>query len=381
MKVLFVLEYFYPHVGGVETSFLNLARELAKHNDVMVITSWIPGTDLQEVYEKINILRVKTPSYARRFWFTIISLKTLLKLAGNFDYIHTTAYNAALPAWLVSKILKKRIVITVPEVFGKNWFNLGERNMFLNTFFYLYEQILFRLPFDLYIAISRSTKKDLLRNFKIDQKKVRIIYCILDLDFWNPRKYNGNKIRKKLELNDKFVYLYYGRPGISKGLEYLLMAVHDISISIPNSLLMLILSNDPRNRYEMMKDIIEKEKISDSVLLLESLNYRDLPYYIAAADCVVVPSLTEGFGYSAIESAIMDKIVISTKVGAIPELNPNGFFIKAKSSRTIANSLSLVVNNKKNSNNIRKRLIRILDRENILDNYLRSVRAILSNRC
>ena len=111
MKVLFVLEYFYPHVGGVETSFLNLARELAKHNDVMVITSWIPGTDLQEVYEKINILRVKTPSYARRFWFTIISLKTLLKLAGNFDYIHTTAYNAALPAWLVSKILKKRIVI------------------------------------------------------------------------------------------------------------------------------------------------------------------------------------------------------------------------------------------------------------------------------
>ena len=40
MKILYILDYFYPYVGGVPTVFLNLAREMVtKGHEVTVLTS------------------------------------------------------------------------------------------------------------------------------------------------------------------------------------------------------------------------------------------------------------------------------------------------------------------------------------------------------
>ncbi|MDI6785161.1 MAG: glycosyltransferase family 4 protein [bacterium] len=380
MKILFVLEYFYPHVGGVETSFFNLIKELSKDNELLVITTKIPNTSKHEFFDGINILRVSVPPFARRFWFTLFSLKALFGNAGKYDYIHTTAYNAAFPAWLVAKILRKKIVITVPEVFGADWFRLGERNIFLSALYYIYEQILFRLNFDLYIAISISTKNNLLDNFKISPKKIKVIYCLLDLDFWNPNKYHKKNVRKILGFRNEFLYLYYGRPGISKGVEYLVRAVPIIRKSIPKSRLILILSKDPYDKYLIIKKIIKQLNIENNVLLLESKNIKELPYYIVAADCVVVPSLTEGFGYCAVESTIMNKIVISTRVGAIPELNPKALFIKPKSEQAIAKALSFVNMNKKMNTDGRKNLIRMLNKRRILEIYKKAIKIILLSK-
>ena len=380
MKILFVLEYFYPHVGGVETSFSNLTRELAKNNEVLVITTRLPNSPKRERFEGVSILRIDVPPFARRFWFTFLSLKTLLMKASGYDYIHTTAYNAAFPAWFVSKILRKKIVITVPEVFGLDWFKLDEKNILLKTLYYVYEQVLFRLNFDLYIAISESTKKNLLDNFQIPSNKVKVIYCILDLDFWNPENYEGKSVREALGLEKVFLYLYYGRPGISKGVEYLVRAVPIIKKILPSSKLILILSRDPHSRYLMVKGMIKQLKIENDVLLLESVSREELPNYISAVDCVVVPSLTEGFGYCAVESTIMNKTVISTKVGAIPELNPKGLFIKTKSEQAIAEALRFVNTKKKNSTSVRNDLIKILNKKKILKLYTNVVRTMLLSK-
>lgn len=381
MKVLFVLEYFYPHIGGVETSFLALARELAKDNEVAVITTWLPNTRTKEVYENIKIQRVKTPRFARRFWFTFLSLWSVITAAKSCDYIHTTLYNAALPAWIASKLCKKKIVLTVPEIFGKKWFGLGEKSYILAFLFYLYEKLILSLKFDLYIAISKSTKTDLLKNFSIPQNKIEVIYCILDLEFWDPRKYDGTAIRKKYNLDNKFVYLYYGRPGISKGLEYLLAAVKDISKNIPNSKLFLILSHDPLNRYEMMKKIIDETGTKKSVVLIDPVPYKELPNYIMAADCVVVPSLTEGFGYCAVETNLMGKPLIATKVGAIPEISSLKVYIKPKSSKDIIEQVRKVYSNSIDDLTIREiRMIRsMLNNQKIISSYRKTISVMLNN--
>jgi D-inositol-3-phosphate glycosyltransferase len=45
MRILFVLEYYAPHVGGAETLFQNLCEGLTARGHVVdVITSKIAGT-------------------------------------------------------------------------------------------------------------------------------------------------------------------------------------------------------------------------------------------------------------------------------------------------------------------------------------------------
>ncbi|MBU0626082.1 hypothetical protein KKH82_01285 [Patescibacteria group bacterium] len=42
-----------------------------------------------------------------------------IKLAKQHDVIHTTTYNAAIPASIIGRISKRKVVITVHEIFGK----------------------------------------------------------------------------------------------------------------------------------------------------------------------------------------------------------------------------------------------------------------------
>ena len=132
-----------------------------------------------------------------------------------------------------------------------------------------------------------------------------MVYCGVDYGHWNPIKYDGKKIRKQLGLEKNFVYLFTGRPGVSKGLEYLIKAVP--LISVPNAKLLAIVSKDKayRKRYKLIIRLIEKLKIKDKVVIHDSVPYKELPNYIKAADTVVVPSLAEGFGFTTAEACAM----------------------------------------------------------------------------
>ena len=55
-----------------------------------------------------------------------------------------------------------------------------------------------------------------------------------------------------------------------------------------------------------------------------------------ASDCIVIPSLSEGFGFSALEACNAGKIVVSTNAGSLPEVVfGKHVFVEAGSSRAI----------------------------------------------
>src|SRR4029079_13231138 len=95
LRILFILEYFPPHVGGVETLFENLTAALARDGHrVTVITLHLPGTRVRERRNGVEILRVRTPQRARRYLFTLMSLPVVIRHAVRADILHTTTYNA-----------------------------------------------------------------------------------------------------------------------------------------------------------------------------------------------------------------------------------------------------------------------------------------------
>jgi len=320
MKILFVMEYFTPHIGGAEVLFDNLCKGLAAGgNEVTIITSKLNGTKEFEISEGVKIHRVKVPLKGARYWFTFLSIPKILKNAKYCDLINTTTYNGAFPAWIVARLRKKPCIITVLESNPAMWKESGFQGIVM-WMHKLYENFLFRLPFTRYVAISEYTRECLVKYFGVSKSKIDIIYCGVDYELFNPVKANGTRVRKNLQLNGEFTYIYYGRPGFTKGVEYLINAVPMISKNINNSKLILILAKDPKSRYEDIIRRIEILKIADKVILLEPVSREELPDYISAADCVVIPSLTEGFGLSAAEACAMKKPLVTTNICSLPEV-------------------------------------------------------------
>lgn len=347
MKVLFVLENYLPHIGGVEMVFKNLSEGLVKRgHSVDIVTHRLKGTAKFEVINGVKVHRVSC--LGSRYLFTFLALPKALSLARKADIIHTTTFNAAPPAWLAAKISGKKCVITVHEVWVNQWDKLADMGWLGKKMHSLLERMIYMLPYRHYVCVSQSTQRQLL-GIRKGKNNSSVVYNGVDYEHLNPKKYSGTEVRKKLGLQKNFIYMFFGRPGVSKGVEYLIRAVPLISQRIPNSKLVLILSKDKayRKRYDYMIHLIEKLGMKDRIALLEPQPYNELPNFIKSADCIVLPSLAEGFGYQVVEAAELGVPIVATNTTSIPEVIYGDYvLIKPKDPEAIAVGVEMVHNGK-----------------------------------
>ncbi len=340
MRILFVLENYLPHIGGAEVVFKSLAEELVKTGfSVDLVTHRLKHTKSFEVINGVHVHRVRC--FDSRYLFTFFSILKVVQLVRKADVIHTTTFNGAPPAWLASKLTGKKCILTVHEVWVGKWRQLIDKG-FISAFFHNFlEKIIYLLPFDAYACVSKNTQRDLIK-MRIPQDKAHVVYNGVDYEHFDPKKYNGKRIREKLNFHKEFVYLYYGRPGPSKGVEYLVRAVPQIVQTLPQSKLLLVLSKDAayRARYNSIVQLIKKLMMENHVILHNPVPWSELPAYVKAADCVVVPSLAEGFGFSAAESCAMGKAVVATYAGSLPEVVSGKYvLVDPKSASALAQGI------------------------------------------
>jgi len=346
MNVLFVLEHYHPFIGGAEVLFRHICEGLAaKGNNVTVLTTLLPGTDEYQTLNNVKIIRIRTPQ-ASRYWFTFLAIPLAIRLAAQADIIHTTTYNGAFPAWFAARLRGKKCIITVLEIIGKHWKGMAGMGTIKAGLHQFLERIIVGLPFDLYCAISNYTA-ECIKQSGVKNAVINVIYPGIDYQLFDPAKANGREVRSKLGIGDEFVYMYYGRPGISKGVEYLVEAVPLISQKIKNSKLVMVLAHEPSDGYQNVQKAISSSKIHDNVILVDPVQRNQLPSYIAAADCVVVPSLSEGFGFSAAEACAMERPIVASDVASLPEVVSGKYMlVEAKSPQAIALGVEAVYNNK-----------------------------------
>ncbi len=376
MNLLFVLENYLPHVGGVETVFRNIAEGLVKHgHSVEIVTHKLKGTLAYEVINGVNIHRISC--FGSRYLFTFLSIPKVLSFAKNCDIIHTTTFNGAPPAWLASKLRKKPLVITVHEVWINLWNQLADMKKLGRLAHNLLEKAIYTLKYNKYVCVSNATKKQILK-LGIPEAKVEVIHNGMDYEHFNPERHDSSEIREKYCLQNDFVYLAYGRPGISKGYEYLLKAVPLISNKIFNAKLVLILSREKqyKKRYQKLINLMEELKIQDKVLLLPPQSWDKIPAFIKASDCVVVPSLSEGFGYNVVEANAMNIPVVASNVASIPEvISGSHILVEPKNPVAIAEA---VINVSKG--NIQFSEKKIFDWKTNLNNYLKVYEDLLKKK-
>ena len=322
LRVLIVLEYFPPHIGGVETLFDHLTEALARDGyAVTVVTLRVPGTPAYERRHGVEIFRVRTPRWARRGFFTLLAFPRTLRCALRADIVHAATPNAAVPAWLAAMIARKPAVHTVHEVFADLLPTLPGLHPLRAFVFRLYESTMLRLPFAHYICVSQFTRERLLRLMRIAPSRASVIYNVIDYTFWDAALHPPRDLREEFDLcADAFVYLYFGRPGFLKGVEYLIDAAARVTQQLPSSRLVMLLDHDPPDHYQRLRQRIERLGLRDSVIVRDPVPRRELPGYLLGADCVVVPSVSEGFGYAAVEAATLGCVVVTTAGHSVQEV-------------------------------------------------------------
>jgi glycosyltransferase involved in cell wall biosynthesis len=319
MKILFILDLFKPHVGGVEVLFDNLIKGvLEQGHSVKVLTSkytpeLLPYEKISDTYE---IYRVGHNRYDFMF-FCLFKGITLAKWA---DIVHTTTYNSAIPASIIGKLSKRKVVLTVHEIFGQ----LRYRFMGRKGFFYkCFERLIFLFPFAKFLCVSNYTKNNLRIHLGISDQKLITIYNGIDYLQRNRKNFPAeaqNAIRKENGLEKNYVGLFFGRPGISKGLLYYVQALPLILKKIPQFKALLIVSESNNNKADDVKAFIHKHHLSAHIIWIPGVKYNMLGNYILASDVVIVPSLVEGFGFSATETCALGQQLVVTNVASLTEV-------------------------------------------------------------
>ncbi len=320
MKHCFVYEYYHPHLGGGESLLKQLAEGLVERgHQCTVVTARLAETPARELINGVEVRRVRVPRRGDRYWFTLMGLPAVLAAAGGADIIHAPTYNGAIAAWTAARMLRKPVVLHPFEVLGRLWLKLGIRPVPAAGFM-AFERLVLSLPFDAYGCISRHTMRSLAAAAPAAGKAF-LAYPGIDYSLFDPGAQDGRKeIRRQLGIDgDTFLCMYSGRPGFIKGLEFLVDAIPEIRQKVPTARFLLLLANQPETKYREALAALARFR-EDEVIVRPPVSRAELPLYFQASDCVIVPSLNEGFGFTCVEACTMGRPVVATRAGSLPEV-------------------------------------------------------------
>ena len=318
MKILFVQEYYYPYIGGIENLFKALAEKLTERgHQVFVVTSkYDKNLPKDDVINGVNVLRVNTKN---RMLFALMALIPAFKRARKSDLIQTTTYTGVMPALIAGKLARRKVIVTYHEYWGKLWFKLPFLSFISRIMNFTLENIIARLPYDKIIAVSDFTKHSLEMN-KIKPAKLVRIYNGIDYTEFDGYEQKPSK---------QFTFTYFGRLGVSKGLDILIEAAGLFLDKHRDAKFKLIIPAIPKKMYRRIINMIEESHQSERVQVLNNLSKEQLYKEISNSHCVVIPSYSEGFCFTAAESIGLGIPVISSDKGALKEV-VSGKFIKLK---------------------------------------------------
>lgn len=341
-RVVLVSDHYPPVVGGAETLVRELAEGLAAAGDsVTVVTQRVPrDAPARECRGGCEIYRLWVPPRLGRLWFLLFAGFAVARLARGADVVHAAGYAAMWPAWWAAWRRERPVVATVYEVLGEQWFSGTGLSWLAASGYRWLERRLMRLRFTRYLCISGYTADRLVRLAAVDRKRVAVAYPAVDYRFWDPQRHAPRPLRSELGLpQETRIALFFGRPGVSKGVDTLLAAIQEMANDMSDRPVhcVLLLAREPADRRAAVLRTIERTGISNRVSVLEPVPRAELPGYLLAADCVVVPSLSEGFGYSAIESASLGCPVVATAGHVFEEvLGSSASYVPVGDARALA---------------------------------------------
>lgn len=175
---------------------------------------------------------------------------------------------------------------------------------------------------DLIIAVSNSTKNDLIQIYNIDSQKIKVIFSGIDKSFQPISDKNClDIIRNKYKLPEKFI-LYLGTIEPRKNIEGLILAFNKLR---QNSKIKhkLVIAGEKGWLYKQIFNCASKINYKDDIIFTGFIEDKDKPAVYNLAEVFVYPSFYEGFGFPPLEAMACGTPVITSSVSSLPEIIDN----------------------------------------------------------
>jgi glycosyltransferase involved in cell wall biosynthesis len=169
------------------------------------------------------------------------------------------------------------------------------------------------------LTVSEASKRDILRYFRVPEKKIDVIYNAIDERFGElPSADEVDRVRERYQLNDPFV-LYAGNIKPHKNLERLIEAFNTLRRDGPEGVKLLIIG-DEISKYATLRRAVHKYKLHKHVRFFGFVPDKTLAVLYRLASVFVFPSLYEGFGLPPLEAMASGTPVITSNVSSLPEV-------------------------------------------------------------
>ncbi len=270
---------------------------------LLVVTTEKSGVDKysQEIARRLDVKTVESRRY-----LSLIEACQLSRLLGSQDdIIHLPNQNFARYGFFVKNLYIVTVHDLVRICFGFTKESISER-------------ILLKLDIrgikraSHIIAISQTTRKDLIRYLKIPDDRISVIYNGIDHSLFKPYE---------VRLFNRPYILYVGSERPRKNLGRLFEAFAVIRKEFPELLLVKVgvTGRTREYRQEIMRKL-DSLRIAQAVIFVEYVSELDLAYYYSSAALLAYPSLYEGFGFPPLEAMACGCPVVTSDTSSLPEV-------------------------------------------------------------
>ncbi|HET7098902.1 MAG TPA: glycosyltransferase family 1 protein [Patescibacteria group bacterium] len=193
------------------------------------------------------------------------------------------------------------------------------------------------------IAISNSTKNEIVRHYPFSNNKIYITHLASDISErdMNISPADVRRIKNRYSIVDDYV-LYIGTLKPSKNIEGLIEAFS--KINIPSSKIQLVIAGKKGWLYETIIEKVKSLKLEDKVIFTDYISEEDKSILRKGAKVFVQPSFWEGFGIDTLSAMAVGVPVVASNAGSLPEVVGNaGILVDPYNTDSIAGGIKEVL--------------------------------------
>ncbi len=201
------------------------------------------------------------------------------------------------------------------------------------------------------VAISESTKKDIVHFYNVNPDKIQVIYQSCHERFVQERSQKTiDTVLKKYNLPENYL-LYVGSIIERKNL---LGIVQAMSLLPKSDLFPLVVVGQGGAYRRKVQAFIQQQGLTDKVLFIRP-DFADLPAIYQQSDLFLYPSYFEGFGIPILEAMLSEVPVITSNVSSLPEAaGADSWLVDPASPDAIAEGIRTILSDE----DLREKMIR-----------------------
>jgi glycosyltransferase involved in cell wall biosynthesis len=187
---------------------------------------------------------------------------------------------------------------------------------------------------DKIIAISESTKSDLIEYLGVKENKIDVVYQGCHPQFGEVQsQHKLEEVSRKYNLPKKFI-LFVGTIEERKNL---LVIIKSLALISPENRPYLVVIGKKTSYFNKVEQFINENILTNYVHILSNADFSDFPAIYQQASLFVYPSLFEGFGIPIVEAIQSNVPVITSKGSCFSEAGgPNASYIDPHNEHVLA---------------------------------------------